>query len=142
LALLPIFSESSTMKKFISVFLTIISFSFIFSSNPSHGFVGTLAGEKWVLDQYRDSSMANPLPRHDTLVFITDSTYTWNGVHAKYLYSGNDYQTSLELFDTPFGTVNGVVASTFDSYGEIIDSPFYQYYGAGQIFYFWMTKQP
>jgi hypothetical protein len=104
--------------------------------------VGTLAGEKWVLDQYRDSSMANPLPRHDTLVFITDSTYTWNGVHAKYLYSGNDYQTSLELFDTPFGTVNGVVASTFDSYGEIIDSPFYQYYGAGQIFYFWMTKQP
>lgn len=114
------------------------------STNSNSGYVFESISGKWVLYQYRDNTNTTPLLRTDTLVFLSDKNYTWNGVSQSYsLYkSPNIYnQYALELNGTPFGNLRGFPPLTFKTYGEIINEPFSQSgVSNSQTFYMWFKK--
>jgi len=104
----------------------------------------SLTGTIWILYQYRDEKNANPLLRSDTLKFISEKNYTWNGIPQKYsLYTTNNIYNKyvLRLENTPFGTLVGFPPLTIKTYGEIIDESFTQS-GAtnAQTFQMWFKK--
>src|ERR1700757_3905633 len=103
----------------------------------------SLGGTKWVLYQYKDATMQNPLTRNDTLVFIDATNYKYNNVPCTYdlvnSYSFNN--TMLRLYGTPFGNIGGSVATNFMTYGEIVDAPFSQIIVTSGVTYsLWLKK--
>ena len=112
------------------------------TSGPDH--IDSLSGTKWTLYQYRDNANNAPLPRTDTLQFLSATSYKYNGVKQTYsLYtSDNIYNKYVLILDnTPFGSLRGLPPLSFKTYGEIVDEPFAQYgVTNGQTYNMWFKK--
>ena len=105
----------------------------------------SLAGKKWLLYQYKESSMVNPLLRSDTLDFTSASEYTWNGNSSTYNLISTSVDTTVLHFrmnDTPFGNIAGLPPQSFITYKEIIATSFKQIItgSGGQTFLLWMKQ--
>jgi hypothetical protein len=100
-----------------------------------------LKGSTWVLYQYKDETTTVPQQRNDTLTFLSDTDYTYNGHPAKFnIYSaGGTY--SLSLYNTIFGSLQGNIPISSITHGEIINAEFKQIdIGANQVFFLWIKK--
>lgn len=100
----------------------------------------TLGGSTWVLTAYHDTIMTTNMTPNDTLVFIDDAHYTYNGVPCeyKYYYYRNSMQTHLELNNTPFGDLRGAVPETIETYGQINGVKFSSFTG---VYYMWFEQR-
>lgn len=114
------------------------------TSNPVFGSNQTLSliGTKWVLYQYKDQTMNNPLSRHDTLVFTDNTSYKWNfntGVYS--LIDNGSNIVHLSLYNTSFGDISGIVPSNFVTNKEIVGASFSQLIaGNSQTYNMWFLQ--
>lgn len=109
------------------------------NNNTSVQFL-SLGGSTWVLTGYHDTVMTSNMPANDTLVFIDDTHYTYNGVPCtyQYYYSNTAFVTFLYLNDTPFGDISAHVPETIETYGEINGCRFSNI--AGDVYYMWFER--
>lgn len=144
------------MQSFFRLICVLVSAAVLFSSceqqqppAPSTTNTGSssvqdsLTGTTWELYLYKNTSMQNPLPRTDTLIFTSATAYTWNGIPSSYSLvkrtNYNDYYFSLD--NTSFGNLNAVnIPLSFKVNGELISVPFGQVMTGGQTFYIWMKE--
>ena len=112
--------------------------------NTSIDHKDSLTGTRWVLYQYRDEYTTTPLPRTDTLLFVTADTYTWNGLQQTYSLKTQDNIYNKYVFtlnNTPFGTLRGLIPLTMKQYGEVINELFSQSaVSSPQTFFMWFRK--
>jgi hypothetical protein len=102
-----------------------------------------IAGTTWVLYQYKDATTTVPQQRNDTLVFISENDYLFNGNESKYnIYTvGAGGVYALSLYQTIFGSIQGNIPTSSITQGEIVNAEFKQIdIGANQTFYLWMKK--
>ncbi|MEX2483804.1 MAG: hypothetical protein WED10_04575 [Brumimicrobium sp.] len=83
-----------------------------------------LSGTTWEIWQYKESSVANPIPLNDTLVFSTDGDYTYNNQTQFYMLNDSGNAKKLSLYGTKFGDISGNISRDFDTYGEIVAEEF------------------
>jgi len=101
-----------------------------------------IKGTTWEIWQYRESNAANPEPLGDTLVFVSDNKYKYNGVEQTYTLTDVLNAKKLTLYGTVFGDVSGNVPANFNNYGEIIAAQFYEMNSTSNevMYVFWMKK--
>jgi hypothetical protein len=100
----------------------------------------SMGGTNWKLTQYRDQSMTNPITRTDTLMFTDDSHMTWNHVACNYSLTNDGQNMHLTFWGSVFGDITGMPSSNFQSFGQIVDVPFYQLNNHSQVYYLWLQK--
>lgn len=84
-------------------------------------------GSKWELYGYKDASLAQIQPLTDTLEFGSIPNYTYNHVGQSYqlFTTNNGNQTvRLQLNNTRFGTVSGMIQTASVSSGTILGETF------------------
>jgi len=90
-------------------------------------YANTMANTKWELYGYKDASLTQMLPLADTLEFSSVPNYRYNHVSKSYsTYSTNNGNQNfrLQLNDTRFGTVSGVVQVASVNSGTILAETF------------------
>lgn len=125
----------------------IVFFSLLLLSScnkESESLHNEFSGTTWVIWQYKEMTVANPDALNDTLVFLSNNKYTYNGVEQTYslMYNGTYSQPRLTLYGTLFGNVTGILPAEFNTYGEIVANTFSTIgQGSAQNEYlFWMKK--
>lgn len=99
-------------------------------------------GSTWEIWQYRESSSANPQPLSDTLIFLSENKYTYNGLEQTYLLTDALNAKKLTLYGTKFGDLSGNVPENYNNYGEIVAAQFYEMNSTNNevMYVFWMKK--
>ena len=71
--------------------------------------VPTFVGQTWVLTGVRIGGIGNPQTVSDTLQFITNTSYKYNGYSSKYslYYTGGGF--SFTINGTPWGNLSGTI---------------------------------
>lgn len=98
-----------------------------------------LAGTKWVVYQYRESTANVAQTISDTLIFLNDRDCKWNQVYCSYSMDQWSGSYRLIIYDSPFGDINGKPATTFIQYGKMLEVPFQQMTG-NHTYYLSMRK--
>ena len=117
----------------------------IVTSPPTNGGVVTgesLVGQTWKLFYYRVGPMGM-MTANDTLIFLTSSTYTYNGYQTKYHLTSNGSGYNLSLYETPWGNLSGSVLTNNVSGGKILGTKFVDIStGSSNTaeYYLWMNK--
>lgn len=113
---------------------------------PTNGGVITgesLVGQTWKLFYYRVGPMGNVMSANDTLIFLTSSTYTYNGYQSRYHLTSTGSGYNLSLYETPWGNLSGSVLSNNISTGRILGIKFVDIStGSSNTteYYLWMNK--
>jgi hypothetical protein len=104
----------------------------------------TLAGETWVITGYRVGEIGNQIPTSDTLVFLTQNQYSYNGVISPYSFYPTASAFNLTLNFTPYGNISGSIYQGNLNLGVISGLKFTDITmgsGNGTNYYLWMTRQ-
>ena len=81
---------------------------------PGNGGVITtqsLVGQTWRIFYYRVGPMGQVMTTNDTLIFLTSSTYTFNGYQSTYYLTPTGSGYNLSLYETPWGNLSGSILS-------------------------------
>ena len=126
--------------KAILLILTIGSILISCSKDPINQ--PTFKGTTWEIWQYRESTVANPEPLSDTIVFLSETKYTYNGLEQTYLLTDVLNAKKLTLYGTKFGDLSGNVPENYNSYGEIVAAQFYEMNSTSNetMYVLWMKK--
>lgn len=103
-----------------------------------------LAGQIWVITDYRVGEFGEIFPLNDTIEFITTNTYTYNGFEAPYSFYPTASAFNLTLNYTPFGNLSGTIYQGNLNIGVMNGLKFTDItVGSGNNtdYYFWMTRQ-
>lgn len=132
-------SNTSTMKAILLI-LTIGAILVSCNKDPINhpGFKSTT----WEIWQYRESTAANPEPLNDTLVFLSNTKYTYNGLEHTYMLTDVLNAKKLTLYGTKFGDLSGNIPENYNNYGEIVAAQFYEMNSTNNevMYVFWMKK--
>lgn len=96
---------------------------------PAYTYVADdLSGTKWRLYQYQNNTTTTPLAKSDTLIFTSNTNYTYNGLATTYNLQKCETcnNSRLTLYGTPFGDLSGLPPLNFKTSGQIISIPFSQ----------------
>ena len=71
--------------------------------------IPTLVGQTWVITGVRIGGIGNPTTTNDTLKFVTNTTYKFNGYVSNYslYYTGGGF--NLTMNGTPWGYLSGTI---------------------------------
>lgn len=105
--------------------------------------IPTLKGTTWVLTGIRIGGIGNPTTVSDTLKFITNTTYKYNGNSSGYslYYTGGGFNLSLK--DTPWGYLSGTIYEYNLKNGDIQGLKFIDIIPGSTNqtnYYLWMNK--
>ena len=103
-----------------------------------------LAGQVWVISQYRVGEFGNLIPLSDTIEFLDLNTYTYNGIQEPYSFYPTASAYNLTLNFTPFGNLSGTIYQGNLDMGVMNGLKFTDITmgsGNGTNYYFWMTRQ-
>ena len=119
----------------------------IITPPPSNGGTTTttqsLVGQTWHLFYYRVGTMGTVMSTNDTLIFLTSSTYTYNGYQSTYHLTSNGSGYNLSLYETPWGNLSGSILSNNIINGTILGAKFVDIsVGSSNTtdYYLWMNK--
>jgi hypothetical protein len=75
---------------------------------PDWEYTRDMSGTMWPFYQYAVDSVNDTIPHIDTIRFITETNYSWNGGVGTYSMGGNSkYNTCyLHMYGSPFGTLH------------------------------------
>ena len=113
---------------------------------PGNGGVITtqsLVGQTWKIFYYRVGPMGQVMTINDTLVFLTSSTYTYNGYQTTYHLTPTGSGYNLSLYETPWGNLSGSILSNNIVNGTILGTKFVDIsVGSSNTteYYLWMNK--
>ena len=103
----------------------------------------SLIGQTWHIFYYRVGLMGNVMTADDTLVFLTSSTYTYNGYQTTYHLTTTGSGYNLSLYETPWGNLSGSILSNNITQGHILGTKFVDIsVGSSNTteYYLWMNK--
>ena len=113
---------------------------------PGNGGVITtqsLVGQTWKIFYYRVGPMGQVMTTNDTLIFLTSSTYTYNGYQSTYYLTSTGSGYNLSLYETPWGNLSGSILSNNITQGQILGTKFVDIStGSSNTteYYLWMNK--
>jgi len=113
---------------------------------PGNGGVITtqsLVGQTWRIFYYRVGPTSQVMSTNDTLVFLTSSTYTFNGYQSTYYLTPTGSGYNLSLYETPWGNLSGSILSNNITQGQILGTKFVDIStGSSNTteYYLWMNK--
>jgi hypothetical protein len=113
---------------------------------PGNGGVITtqsLVGQTWRIFYYRVGPTSQVMSTNDTLVFLTSSTYTFNGNQSTYYLTPTGSGYNLSLYETPWGNLSGSILSNNITNGTILGTKFVDIsVGSSNTteYYLWMNK--
>jgi hypothetical protein len=113
---------------------------------PSNGGTITtqsLVGQTWKIFYYRVGTMGQVMTINDTLVFLTSSTYTYNGYQTTYHLTPTGSGYNLSLYETPWGNLSGSILPNNIVNGTILGTKFVDIsVGSSNTteYYLWMNK--
>ena len=113
---------------------------------PGNGGVITtqsLVGQTWRIFYYRVGPMGTVMSANDTLIFLTSSTYTYNGYQTTYHLTPTGSGYNLSLYETPWGNLSGSILSNNITQGQILGTKFVDIStGSSNTteYYLWMNK--
>ena len=116
--------------------------------NPPPGNGGVITGESlvgqtWRIFYYRVGPMGQVMTTNDTLIFLTSSTYTFNGYQSTYYLTSTGSGYNLSLYETPWGNLSGSILSNNITNGTILGTKFVDIsFGSSNTteYYLWMNK--
>jgi hypothetical protein len=100
----------------------------------------TLKNSIWVIFKVLNTSFNQEL-RSDTLVFLTNNTYTFNGFQSTYSLYPSNVGFTLTLNNTPWGYISGTVFEYNLSQGIVENCQFKNYFTNQNSVKIWMVKQ-
>ena len=118
----------------------------IITPPPGNGGVITgesLVGQTWHIFYYRVGPMGSVMTTNDTLVFLTSSTYKFNGYQSTYHLTPTGSGYNLSLYETPWGNLSGSILSNNITQGQILGTKFVDIStGSSNTteYYLWMNK--
>ena len=113
---------------------------------PGNGGVITtqsLVGQTWRIFYYRVGPMGTVMSANDTLIFLTSSTYTYNGYQSTYYLTSTGSGYNLSLYQTTWGNLSGSILSNNITNGTILGAKFVDIStGSSNTteYYLWMNK--
>lgn len=113
---------------------------------PGNGGVITtqsLVGQTWRIFYYRVGPMGTVMSANDTLIFLTSSTYTFNGYQSTYYLTPTGSGYNLSLYETPWGNLSGSILLNNITNGTILGTKFVDIsFGSSNTteYYLWMNK--
>jgi hypothetical protein len=113
---------------------------------PGNGGVITtqsLVGQTWRIFYYRVGPMGQVMTINHTLVFLTSSTYTYDGYQSTYHLTSTGSGYNLSLYETPWGNLSGSILSNNITNGTILGTKFVDIStGSSNTteYYLWMNK--
>jgi len=118
----------------------------IITPPPTNGGVITgnsLIGQTWHIFYYRVGPMGTVMTTDDTLIFLTSSTYKFNGYQSTYYLTSTGSGYNLSLYETPWGNLSGSILSNNIVNGTILGTKFVDIStGSSNTteYYLWMNK--
>ena len=118
----------------------------IITPPPGNGGVITgesLVGQTWKIFYYRVGPMGQVMTTNDTLVFLTSSTYKFNGYQSTYHLTPTGSGYNLSLYETTWGNLSGSILSNNIVNGTILGTKFVDIsVGSSNTteYYLWMNK--
>ena len=103
----------------------------------------SLVGQTWRIFYYRVGPMGTVMSSNDTLIFLTSSTYTFNGYQSTYYLTPTGSGYNLSLYETPWGNLSGSILSNNITNGTILGTKFVDIsVGSSNTteYYLWMNK--
>ena len=100
----------------------------------------SLKNTVWVITKVLNTNFDEEV-RTDTLVFLTNNTYSFNGVQSTYSLYPNNLNYTLTLNNTPWGHISGGVFEYNLTQGEILNCQFRNYFTGQNVIKVWMYKQ-
>ena len=103
----------------------------------------SLVGQTWRIFYYRVGPMGTVMSANDTLIFLTSSTYTYNGYQTTYHLTPTGSGYNLSLYETPWGNLSGSILSNNITQGQILGTKFVDIStGSSNTteYYLWMNK--
>ena len=103
----------------------------------------SLVGQTWKIFYYRVGPMGTVMSANDTLIFLTSSTYTYNGYQSTYYLTTTGSGYNLSLYETPWGNLSGSILSNNITQGQILGTKFVDIsVGSSNTteYYLWMNK--
>jgi hypothetical protein len=103
----------------------------------------SLVGQTWKIFYYRVGLMGTVMSSNDTLIFLTSSTYTFNGYQSTYYLTSTGSGYNLSLYETPWGNLSGSILSNNITQGQILGIKFVDIStGSSNTteYYLWMNK--
>ena len=100
----------------------------------------SLKNTTWVITKVLNTGFDDE-NRSDTLVFLTNNTYSFNGVQATYGFNPNNTNYSLTLNNTPWGHISGNIFEYNLTEGQILNCQFRDYFTGQNVVKIWMIKE-
>lgn len=99
----------------------------------------SLKNTTWVITKVLNTSF-NQEFRSDTLVFISNNVYSFDGVQSTYNLYMNNLGYTLTLNNTPWGHISGTIYDYNLTQGIIENCQFKNYFTNENVIKIWMTK--
>jgi hypothetical protein len=97
----------------------------------------SLKNTTWVITKVLNTGFDDEI-RSDTLVFLTNNTYSFNGVQSTYGFNPNNVNYTLTLNNTPWGHISGRVYKYNITEGVILNCQFSDYFTNQNVVKIWM----
>ena len=99
----------------------------------------SLKNTTWVIKKVLNTNFDQEF-RSDTIVFLTNNIYTFNGNQSTYNFYPNNLNYTLTLNNTPWGHISGGIYDYNITQGEIINCQFNNYFTTQNVIKVWMIK--
>ena len=100
----------------------------------------SLKNTTWVIKKVLNTNFDQEF-RSDTIVFLTNNIYTFNGNQSTYNFYPNNLNYTLTLNNTPWGHISGGIYEYNITQGEIINCQFNNYFTGQNVLKIWMYKE-
>ncbi len=100
----------------------------------------SLMNSTWVITKVLNTNLSQE-QRSDTLVFLTNNTYTFNGNTSTYHLYSNNFGYTLVLNNTVWGHLSGLVYDYNLTQGVIDNCQFKNYFTNEYAVKLWMVRQ-
>jgi hypothetical protein len=99
----------------------------------------SLKNTTWVIKKVLNTNFDQEF-RSDTIVFLTNNVYTFNGNQSTYNFYPNNLNYTLTLNNTPWGHISSGIYEYNITQGEIINCQFNNYFSGQNVVKVWMYK--
>ncbi len=99
----------------------------------------SLKNTTWVIKKVLNTNFDQEF-RSDTIVFLTNNVYTFNGNQSTYNFYPNNLNYTLTLNNTPWGHISAGIYEYNITQGEIINCQFNNYFSGQNVVKVWMYK--
>jgi hypothetical protein len=100
----------------------------------------TLKNTTWVITKVLNTGF-DAETTSDTLVFLTNNTYSFNGVQSTYSFYPNNKNYTLTLNNTPWGHISGDIFEHNITEGIILNCQFRDYFTGQNVVKLWLVKE-